>query len=220
MRTHAVFLLLEGRGCVVVGGDRVAEGKVRACLLAGARVTVVAPGLTVGLEVLAREGRIRHVARAFRSGDLAGATVAYVAETGASAIAALRDEAERERVLVNVIDRPEVCDFLTPAVVVRGDLQVAIGTGGSSPGLASALRRDLEQRLGPEYGPFVAILGAVRRHLATDPRRVAVMDALLASPLLDVVRRGARDEADRLLGGVVGGGCTLARLGVSLEAEA
>jgi len=220
MRTHAVFLLLEGRGCVVVGGDGMAESKVHACLEAGAAVTVVAPTLTAGLAALARAGRIRHVERSYRTGDLTGATLAYAALADAPAIAALRDEAAREHVLLNVIDRPEVCDFFAPAVVTRGDLQVAIGTGGTSPGLASALRRDLEGRLGPEYGPFVAILGAVRRHLATDPRRIAVMDALLTSPLLDVVRRGARDEADRLLGGLVGDGCTLARLGISLEAEA
>jgi precorrin-2 dehydrogenase/sirohydrochlorin ferrochelatase len=220
MRTHAVFLLLEGRECVVVGGDGMAESKVYACLQAGATVTVVAPTLTAGLEALARERRIRHLDRAYRAGDLAGATLAYAAVADVPAVAALRDEAAREHVLLNVIDRPEACDFFAPAVVARGDLQVAIGTGGTSPGLASALRRDLEGRLGPEYGPFVAILGAVRRHLATDPRRIAVMDALLASPLLDVVRRGARDEADRLLGGLVGDGCTLAHLGISLEAEA
>ena len=220
MRTHAVFLLLEGRSCVVVGGDGMAESKVDACLAAGGAVTVVAASLTAGLEALADAGRIRHVARSYRPGDLTGATLAYGVAADAATIAALREEAGRERVLLNVVDRPEACDFFAPAVVARGELQVAIGTGGASPGLASALRRDLEERLGPEYGPFVAILGAVRRHLATDPRRIAVMDALLASPLLDVVRRGARDEADRLLGGLVGDGCTLARLGVSLEAEA
>jgi len=220
MRTHAVFLRLDGRACVVVGGDGMAESKVHACLRAGAAVTVVAPTLTACLDSLARERRIRHVARVYRAGDLAGATLAYAAVTDAPAIAALRDEAARERVLLNVVDRPDACDFFAPAVVARGDLQVAIGTGGTSPGLASALRRDLEGQLGPEYGPFVAILGAVRRHLAADPRRSTVMDALLASPLLDVVRRGACDEADRLLGGLVGDGCTLARLGVSLEAGA
>jgi precorrin-2 dehydrogenase/sirohydrochlorin ferrochelatase len=220
MRTHPVFLLLEGRCCVVVGGDGMAERKVQACLRAGAQVTVVAGALTPALAQLAMIGRVRHVDRVYRPGDLAGATVAYAAVTDAATISALRDEARRERVLLNVIDQPEACDFLAPAVVARGDLQVAIGTGGTSPGLASALRRELEARLGPEYGPFVAILGAVRRSLDRDPRRIAVLEALLASPLLEVVRRGAQDEADRLLGGLVGDGCTLAGLGVSLEAEA
>ena len=220
MRTHAVFLRLDGRACVVVGGDGMAESKVHACLQAGAAVTVVAPTLTPDLDALARARRIRHVPRAYKTGDLAGAALAYAAVADAPLIAALRDEAARERELLNVIDHPDACDFFAPAVVSRGDLQVAIGTGGSSPGLASTLRRDLEGQLGPEYGPFVAILGAVRQHLAADPRRIAIMDALLASPLLDVVRRGACDEADRLLGGLVGDGCTLARLGVSLEAGA
>lgn len=219
MRTHAVFLRLEGRRCVVVGGDGVAEAKARACLRSGADVTVVAPGLADGLAALVVDGGVRHVARGYRPGDLAGAAVAYATVGDEATLAALCAEAVREHVLLNVTDRPEACDFLAPAVVSRGDLQVAVGTGGASPGLAAALRRQLEASFGPEYAPFVAILGAVRRRLARDPRRVAVMDALLGSPLLDTVRRGRPDEVDRLLGGLVGADCTLAGLGVSLGTE-
>ena len=212
MRTHPVFLCLEGRRCVIVGDDPPALAKARASVAAGARVTVVAPGLSPDLV-----GRVRHVARAYRRGDLAGAFLAYASTRDAATVDALVAEAEAERFLLNVIDVPEACTFLAPAVVTRGDLQIAVGTGGASPGLAADLRRALEGQVGPEYGPFVAILGAVRRALAADPSRAEIVNALARSPLLDLLRAGRRAEIEALLARVAGDGMTLTRLGVELE---
>lgn len=216
MRTHPVFLRLQGRRCVVVGGDAAAAAKALACLRAGAAVTVVAPELPAELAGPAAEGRLAHVARTYRPGDLSGAVLAYAATRDAELIRRLGAEAEREHVLLNVIDVPEACGFLSPAVLERGELTVAVGTGGASPGLAARLRRELEARFGAEYAPFVAILGGVRRALAADPERAEVVTALLDSPLLDLVRRGRRAEIDALLARLAGEGCTLERLGVSL----
>ena len=92
---------------------------------------------------------------------------------------------------------------------------MAIGTGGASPSLAASIRRELETRLGEEYGPLVAILGAVRRVLAGDPARPTVLSALVASPLLDLLRRGDREGVDALLARVAGVECTLDRLGIA-----
>lgn len=214
MRTHPVFLRLEGRRCVVVGGDALALAKAEACLLAGAEVVVVASDLATDL------AGIRHVARAFRPGDLAGAFLAYASTHDPALIRQLAEDAERHGVLLNVIDMPEVCTFIAPAVLRRGDLQIAIGTGGASPGLAARLRRELETRVGPEYAPFVDILGRVRATLAGDPARAEVVSELLGSPLLELVRQGRCEEIDALLGRVAGNGCTLARLGIALEGKA
>ncbi len=219
MRTHPVLLCLEGRRCVVVGGDVAAEAKVEACLEAGADVTVVAPEVTSRLAELARVGRIVHRARAYRSGDLAGAVVAYASTHAPEVLERLRDDAARERVWLNVVDRPEACTFLAPAVVRRGDFTIAVGTGGASPGLAARVRRDLDAQYGPEYAALVAILGGVRRLVPRGGGRADVLGALLDSPLLDLVRRHDVTEVDRLLGRVVGPGCTLAALGVALEAH-
>ena len=215
MRTHAVFLRLDGRRCVVVGGDATAERKVCACLNAQAHVAVIAPELTTGLQALHASGRIACLQRPYRDGDLRGATLAYACERDPSVIAALRAEAERERVLLNVVDVPDACTFFAPAVVGRGDLQIAIGTGGSSPGLAARLRRDLEARLGPEYAPYVTILGAVRTALPS-ARRAEVMERLVDSELLSLVQRGEAAEIDALLTRLAGDACTLGRLGVEL----
>jgi precorrin-2 dehydrogenase len=215
MRTHAVFLRLDGRRCVVVGGDDAAVGKARACVAAGATVCVVAPEPTAGLEALGVDLRRREYA----DGDLAGAFVAYATVRDPRTIARLRAEAERERVLLNVADVPDACTFFSPAVVARGELQIAIGTGGASPGLAARLRRDLEDRVGPEYGPYVDILAAVRRALDGRPERAGVIARLVDSDLLVFVRDRRADAVDRLLAAVAGEGCTLARLGVALGME-
>lgn len=218
MRTHPVFLCLEGRPCVAVGGDAAIEGKVDSCRRAGAEVTVVAADLSPTLRALADAGAVHWRARDYQPGDLRGAALAYASTRDPERIALLRDEAARERVLLNVIDVPEACSFIAPAVVDRGVLQVAICTGGASPLLAARLRRELDGQLGPEYGPLVEILGAVRRALGPDPARSAILAALLDSPLLELLRRGDRTAVDRLLARVAGERCTLDRLGVEAGA--
>jgi siroheme synthase-like protein len=178
-------------------------------------VTVVAPDVTAGLEGLHAAGLIAWTRRPYCDGDLRGASLAYASESEPAAIAALRAEAERERVLLNVVDVPDACTFFAPAVVARGDLQIAIGTGGSSPGLAARLRRDLEARLGPEWAPYVTILGAVRTALPSG-RRAEVMERLVDSELLDLVRRGEGAEIDALLTRLAGEACTLGALGLDV----
>ena len=220
MRTHPVFLRLDGRRCVVVGGDDAALAKVESCLAAGALVRVVAPAPGAALRALATDGRIELVTRTYRDGDLDGAVVAYASERDPEAIAWLRAEAERSRVLLNVIDVPEASGFYAPAVVARGDLQIAIGTGGASPGLAARLRRELERVIGPEYEPYVAILGAVRRTLERGEGRARAIERLVDSDLLALVRRGEASAVDALLRQVGGDGCTLKQLGVTLAAGA
>jgi precorrin-2 dehydrogenase/sirohydrochlorin ferrochelatase len=213
MRTHAVFLRLDGRRCVVVGGDVEAERKVERCLAAGAAVTVIAVDLTPGLERHRADGRLQCLRRAYREGDLRGAAVAYAAVRDPATIAALRAEADREHVWLNVVDVPEASTFFAPALVTRGELQIAIGTGGASPGLASRLRRSIETQVGPEYERYVAILAAVRDSLPAGGRS-EVMERLVDSELLALVRRGDVGAIDGLLGRLAGEACTLERLGL------
>jgi siroheme synthase-like protein len=219
MRTHPVFLCLEGRPCVAVGGDGAIESKIDSCRRAGARVTLVASEPTAALQRLAAAGAVRWVAREYRPGDLRDAVLAYASTRDPERIALLREEAARERVLLNVIDVPDACSFIAPAVVRRGALQVAIGTGGASPLLAARLRGELEAQVGPEYAPLLDILAAVRQFLGADPRRAEVLAALLDSPLRDLLRCGDRPGVDRLLTRIAGDRCTLERLGLEAVAQ-
>jgi precorrin-2 dehydrogenase len=202
---------------VIVGGDTQAAGKALACLDAGAEVTVVAREVVDAVARYAADGRLRHVARDYHTGDLAGAVLCHASTGDSDLVARLRVDATRAHVLLNVLDTPAACGFLAPAVVRRGDLLIAVGTGGASPGLSARLRREIEAGVGREYEPYVAILGAVRRAMADDPQRKDVVTTLLDSPLLDLLRAGDAARVDALLQDVAGEGCTLARLGVSLD---
>ena len=159
----AAFLDLRGRRCLVVGGGEIGERKARALLQCGAQVTVVSPAVTRGLAALAAVGRILGRRRPFRRSDLRGCALVVAATGDAAVDDAVAAVARRARVLVNVVDRPERCDFILPSVLQRGELQIAVSTGGRSPALAREIRRRLESLFGPEYAELVARTGQARR---------------------------------------------------------
>jgi len=199
---YPVFLELKGVRCVVIGGGAIAEGKVRGLLAAGADVMVVSPSLTPSLAEAAREGRLSHRARPYGYGDLDGVTLAFAATGDAVVNAAVAAEGTHRGVWVNAADDPAHCDFILPAVVRRGDLTVAVSTGGASPAVARAVKEELERHLGPEYTTLVEVAGAVRRTLRTEHR---VVDAARWSDALDdpafraLIAAGAPEPAHRWL---------------------
>jgi siroheme synthase-like protein len=165
MGFYPVSLDLGGRPCVVVGGGAIAHRRVEALLEAGAAVTVVSPGLTPPLEDLVRGGRIRHVARAYSPGDLAGAALALAAADDATVTPAVAREARERGIWLNAADDPTHCDFILPGVVRRGVLTVAVGSGGASPALTRALREYLDRELGDEWTALGELAATARRDL-------------------------------------------------------
>ena len=160
-----MFVKLEGRRCLVVGAGTVAEGKIRSLLDAGASVQVVAPQAVMHIQKWAWEGTIGWSARGFQSHDLDGAFLVITATSSPDVNARVFKEAREKKVLCNSVDDPENCDFYYPAVVRRGDLQIAISTNGRSPALAQRLRQELEEQFGPEYEAWVKELGEARDQL-------------------------------------------------------
>jgi precorrin-2 dehydrogenase/sirohydrochlorin ferrochelatase len=174
-----LLLKLAGRPCLLVGAGRVGEGKLQSLLQAGARVTVAAPKATASVQRLARSGEITWCKRKFTARDLEGMVLVVAATSSRQANAAVCQEARRRGVLCNAVDDPRNCDFYYPAVVRRGNLQIAISTAGSSPELAARLRKELEACFGPEYGPWVDYLGRCRAELLAAPLPVAKRQRLL-----------------------------------------
>jgi len=185
-----LFVVLEGRPCVVLGGGLVAERKVDALLAAGAVVTVVSPTLTPALARLVAVGRVAHVARAYAEGDLVGAALAIAATDDGRVNAAVAAEGRARGVWVNAVDDPVHCDAIVPAVVRRGAVTVAISTGGASPALARTIRERLEHALPPAYGVLLDIAGEARRALRAAGRRASADDWVDA---LDVGLRALLD---------------------------
>jgi precorrin-2 dehydrogenase / sirohydrochlorin ferrochelatase len=164
---YPLFLNLQGRACVVIGGSEMAEGKVRDLLDAEAKIRLIAPVVTPQIAEWCKAGKLQWQSRPYQRGDLADAFF-VVAVADAQTNAQVFEEAEARHVFCNAVDDTPHCSSYASAVVRRGPLQIAISTAGNSPALAQRLRKELEERFGEEYGPWVQRLGELRMHLFED----------------------------------------------------
>jgi precorrin-2 dehydrogenase/sirohydrochlorin ferrochelatase len=182
MPLFPAFLKLQRRPCLVVGAGPVAEDKIESLLRAGAKILVVAPQATERVQAWTRARKIRWQAREFRTADLAGVFLVIAATSSSKLHATIFQQARRRGVLCNAVDDPAHCDFYYGAVVHRGELQIAISTGGHSPALAQRLRKKLEKEIGSEYELWVTTLGEARKRLfaksISPARRKALLHAL------------------------------------------
>ena len=165
MGYYPIFLDLKDRRCVVIGGGAIAERKVEGLVAVGANVTVISPAITDGLRELLAQSAIRHVAREYRAGDRAGYDLVFVATDNSEINRAVSTEARSLRIWINSADDPDHCDFILPAVIRRGDLAVAVSTGGVSPAATRAIREELDEYFTADYAGLVQIAGEVRREL-------------------------------------------------------
>ncbi len=162
MAFYPIALDLYGRKCLVIGGGGVARRKVSGLCAAGAEVHVISPQLVPELLVMVRRGEIRWSERDFAPGDLRGAFLVFAATDSPVVQQQVQNEAERSGILVNLAAEPAGSSFHVPAHFRRGDILVAVSTGGKSPAVAAELRRILEAELDPGYGEVVSFFGVLR----------------------------------------------------------
>ena len=219
MPDYPILLNLDGRLCVVVGGGPVGRRKARGLRDAGARVRLIDPEPPVGEEF--RD--IEVAARTYRTADLRGAALAFAAAGDREVNAAVAADARREGIPVNVADAPLEGDFRLPALLRRGELTVAVSTGGQSPALAALVRDLLAETLGPEWTTVLELAGALRqKRLTPSPGseyNQAILCRLLKSELPTLIARNDPAAVDRLLATLLGEGFSLAELGVHLPKE-
>jgi uroporphyrin-III C-methyltransferase / precorrin-2 dehydrogenase / sirohydrochlorin ferrochelatase len=171
MNLQPIFLKLEGRRGLLVGAGNVALEKISTLLKTGVRLRVIAPEARDEVKELAREGKLEWVARAFEPADLDGNFIVIAATDVSEVNAAVYRGAVERNILCNSVDDIPNCDFFFGSVVNRGDLQVAISTAGESPSLAQRLRREIDEQLPQDLGPWLKTIGELRREiLATYPR--------------------------------------------------
>jgi precorrin-2 dehydrogenase/sirohydrochlorin ferrochelatase len=208
MKTYPIFAVIEDKPCLVVGGGAVGARKVADLMAAGARVTVVSRTLTPELAALADRGEIRYLPEDFRAAQVEGMALVMAATDDPGVNAAVSAAAQTRAIWVNVADEPAYCTFIVPAMVRRGDLTLAISTGGASPALARQLRQELQQHYGPEYGPYLDLLQRVRTRLLTErrahPDNGPLFHRLVCSPLKEAVAQGDRTRVLTLLVEVLG----------------
>lgn len=190
------FIKLEGRACLVVGAGPVGAQKIAPLLQSGARVTVVAPAAEPEVERLAATRTIRWVRRRFAPADLRGVFLVIAATSTPAVNRAVFVAARRRGILCNSVDDPPNCDFYFPAIVRRGQLQIAISTAGESPALAQRIRQELEAALPDSVAGQVREIGALRRRIlstqAASEERKQLLRLLARHGLIRTREEGAK----------------------------
>lgn len=219
MRYYPIFLNVENRPCLVVGGGEVGARKVKTLLHCGGVVGVVTPEVVPWLEEKIQEGVVELKGSHYEERQLDGCFLVIAATDDMELNCRIAQDAEKRGLLCNVVDYPQEGNFILPSLVQRGALTVAISTSGKSPALARQLRQDLEQRFGMEYADFLELMGAIRERLLRDSKDSRAnkerFNQLVESPLLEMVRRRDYEGVDRILESVLGSDYSLKKLEIS-----
>jgi uroporphyrin-III C-methyltransferase / precorrin-2 dehydrogenase / sirohydrochlorin ferrochelatase len=207
MRWLPLFLDLRGRTVAVVGGGAVAERKIDLLLQSGARIRVISPSLTAGLERRAAAGEIAHQAHEFLPGDLDGARLVVAATDAPLVNRAVAVAAQQREILVNVVDDAELSTGILPAIVDRSPLVIAIGTEGSAPALARHVRAHIESLVDESFGRLAQLLGRwrgrIRRRVPGMEDRRRLYEQILRGPVADSVRQAREEQAGEMIGNLL-----------------
>lgn len=199
---YPIFLNIQGKKCLVVGGGNVALRKVQALLEHGADIEIVSPDLCPELKQLEKEEKIRTIQRDYKQADLKNAFIAIAATNDANTNERIAAGARRSGVLINVVDDPDNSDFIAPSYFRRGDIVVAVSTCGRSPALARKIRGELEKDFQAEYAKLALVADEVRSELKQQGITVsneAWQKVLDLKSLIELLRRGKNQQAKEIM---------------------
>jgi len=199
---YPIFLNLQGKKCVVVGGGKVALRKVTALLDCGADITVISPKPHAQILKLFKNKALQLVRRNYEPGDLRGAALSVAATHAKKINGKVAKEAKKDGIMVNVVDDAALSDFIIPSSFRRGDLSVAVSTSGRSPALAKKIRAKLEKTIGMEYANLVSLTAEIRSEIKRKGLRVSVkawQESLDLESLILLLKAGRHDEAKATL---------------------
>ncbi len=196
---YPIFIDVENHDVVIVGGGVVCARKAEAMMKYGARVTVVAPEVTREIASWGDAGRLTVKRKVYDPSDLQNASLVIASTDDQSVNERVAADCRGRKIPVNVVDVTPLCEFIVPAIVQQGSIQVAVSTGGKSPALARTLKEDLQKFIGPEYAEINDLLGSLRENakavLPTDSDRKRFFDGILARGILAMLRDGKRRQA-------------------------
>jgi precorrin-2 dehydrogenase / sirohydrochlorin ferrochelatase len=196
---YPIYIDIEDRDVVIIGGGEVCTRKAETMLRYGARVTVVSPAFTEELEHWAGAGRLTLRRKRYEESDLDGAVLVIASTDDQQVNEQIAADCRRRKIPVNVVDVTPLCEFIVPAIIEKGSIQIAVSTGGRSPALARTLKEDLQRSIGPEYAEVNDVLGTLREGakavLPTDVDRKRFFDGIIARGILGMLREGRRAEA-------------------------
>jgi len=193
-----IFLDIQGKDCVVFGGGEVAFRKVKTLLEHGAKVKVVSTRICSDLQNLANLKKIDCQEKEYNSDDLDGASVVFAATSNNEVNRKIFSDARNKDVLINIVDNPQMSDFISPSSLYRGNLCIAVSTSGKSPALARKIRTELENKFDPCYAELVNLVEEMRSDLKKReivPKGENWQEVLDLDSLIELLRKGCRDEA-------------------------
>lgn len=200
---YPVSLDITGKRCVIIGGGAVAERKAERLIECGAQITVVSRTLTPQLEDRKKANTIEHIDRDYEKQTLHGAFMVIGATDRDDVNAQVSQDAQSLGMLVNIVDDPDRCNFILPALAQQGDLSIAVSTGGMSPALARKIKEDLQQQYGPEYESLLKIMGSLRKKILVRGHAFeankAVFEALVHTDMLQAIREGNQRKVKKII---------------------
>lgn len=177
---YPVMLKIKDKTCVLIGGGKVAARKLEGLLHCNARVRIISPQIDCAIEKLIDNNNcIEWVNRNYTSGDLDGGDFVICATNRRDVNEQVYTDARKVGIPLNAADRPELSDFIIPAVVRRGSMQICISTGGKSPGLSKKVKEHLEEQFDNSYSELVEIMEAVRKWVLSNVKDEVVKQRML-----------------------------------------
>lgn len=205
---YPIFLDLNKRNCVVVGGGEVAERKVISLLEVGARVRLVSPEITDHLAQLVNDGRIEYCQRFFDSEGLGEAFLVIAATNSHEVNSGIAEECLKANILCNIVDDPKSGNYIVPAIVRQGPLTIAISTEGGSPYLSKKIRDKIACDFGPEYGEFINLMSDLRptiiKEVTDIEERRRIFRDFVDSDIIDLLRQKDYDKVKERIAYVLG----------------
>lgn len=197
---YPAFLNLKGKKTVVIGGGKVAERKILALLKTGADITVTSPEITKKIEKEKLKGRIKHITRQYRKGDLKNAFLVIAATD----YPAINERVSKDALcLVNVVDTPDLCNFIVPSIMNRGLLNIAVSSSGISPALSRSIRKELEKLYGPEFAIYLNSLIIIRtkamKMICDKKKRGEFLKAIASEKIINILREKGFKETKKVV---------------------
>lgn len=204
---YPLALDLATKEVLVVGGGSVAERKAQSLLESKAEVTVVSPKLTSRLQEQADKGLISYKKRNYRTTDIEGKFLVIGATDNFEVNRKIAEDGLERNLLINIVDQPEISNFNVPAVIRQGSLCLSISTAGKSPALSGRIRRELEEKFGPEYGEFLELMGNLRAEIISKVddinERRRIFKELAYSKVIDYIRVEDYQRVEELLNNIL-----------------
>lgn len=199
---YPIFLNIKDKKCVVIGGGNVAYRKIKALIECGAKVTVISPDFSKDLLKISRKNSIQLIKRSYRKGDIKDATIVIAATANKEVNRKISEDSKNAGAIVNVVDDIERSNYIVPSFFRRGNLTIAVSTGGKSPYIARKIKEMLENSFGKEYGLLIDLVGEMRTRMLESDLRInrRQWESLVdIESLLNLLRKGRLKEAKRLL---------------------